>query len=202
MKKANKPHPGRGGPPTPKFEATFEQRAMVAAMSAFMVDQDTICKLLINPYSGKRISKMTLHREFKSELETGAARLKELISRKYLEAVERGESWAIKLGLRNKYRWAISDGPLPPELPADDAGIGLNISFVMPSGGKDAGAETLGSPPIDVRPAAATGQPAYPSDAQPDYSRPALEPPRGRSVDPGYGLGPWRTDRDPNSWMK
>src|SRR5262245_14666125 len=91
------------------FVPTEEQRRIVAILSGFMVNQNEICRLIPGANGNKWISKHTLHRHFKAELETGNVTLKELIARKFVEALEAGESWAIRLGLKNKYRWSIGD---------------------------------------------------------------------------------------------
>jgi hypothetical protein len=155
----------RRNPGTPKFVPTDEQRRLVAILSGFCVNQDEICKLIPGCNGNKRISKITLHRHFKAELETGNIALKELIARKFVDALE--ESWAIRLGLKNKMKWSITDhGALPPETLEGDGTPEIQITFVTPSAKQ--------APIVDAEPS------AYPSDAKPDSDRPALEPPRPR----------------------
>jgi hypothetical protein len=123
----------RQGSAQPAFVPTTEQRMMVKILAGFMVRQDDIIKLIPGVNGNRHISKITLHKFFKAELETGQIALRELVSRKYIEAITAGEAWAVKLGLRNCYRWAISDGPLPPEQVADDTDFAINVSFVAPT---------------------------------------------------------------------
>jgi hypothetical protein len=165
------------------FQPIEEQRRIVAILSGFCVNQDEICKLIPGCDGNKRISKITLHRHFKAELETGNVTLKELIARKFVDALEAGEGWAIRLGLKNKMKWAIGDNAtLPPEMLFEGTGEPeMRINFVLPSRKEE-------PPVVDVSP-----QP------EPDYSRPALPPPRERKVDTPFGT--WRTS-DPNGWMK
>ena len=74
--------------------------------------------------------------------------------------------------MRNKYNWVI-EGSAPP--PPEVLGIGesdrlIQVQFVMPTAKKP---EDQPPPPIDVTP-----------QGPPDYSRPALEPPRPRERTP------------------
>src|SRR5262245_11753270 len=123
------------------FRPTEEQRRIVAILSGFCVNQDEICKLIPGCDGNKRISKVTLHRHFKTELETGNATLKELIARKFVEALEAGEAWAIRLGLKNKHRWAIGDSSVLPELIEGNGPDEMRITFAAPSRQDD--------PPVD-----------------------------------------------------
>jgi hypothetical protein len=146
---------------------TPEQRRIVAILSGFNVNQDEICKLIPGCNGNRRISKITLHRHFKAELQTGNVTLKELIARKYVDALEAGEAWAIRLGLKNKYRWSIGDNAaLPPEMINEGDGTPeMQITFVVPSRKEE---------PIDVTP------PPH-QNAQPNYDVPAIEKPRERT---------------------
>jgi hypothetical protein len=90
---------------------------------------------------------------FKEEIETGHAALKELIARKYMEALNAGEVWAVRLGLKNRFGWVSADSSAtPPELRADKDGIAINVSFVAPP--QKQLPEPVGPPPIDVTPPA------------------------------------------------
>jgi hypothetical protein len=96
--------------------------------------------------------------------------LKELAASKYFQALEAGESWAIRMAMRNRFNW-VTEGSqlLPPDHlgQADGEGIALQINFVSPSKKPE---------PLDVTPP----QPPPYQDAKPDYDRPAIEPPRER----------------------
>jgi hypothetical protein len=49
---------------------------------------------------------IALHvRYFKRELAAGGAMLKELAASKYFQALEAGESWAIRMAMRNRFNW-------------------------------------------------------------------------------------------------
>jgi hypothetical protein len=65
----------------------------------------------------------------------------------------------------------------------------MKITFVVPD-----------KEPVDITPPASTASPY--EGATPDLNRPALSKPTSRTVNPGHGLGPWKTDRDPNGWIK
>jgi hypothetical protein len=53
------------------FQATKEQRNMVQAMTGYGVPQEDICRVIINPTSGKPIDEKTLRRVFRTEIDTG-----------------------------------------------------------------------------------------------------------------------------------
>jgi hypothetical protein len=175
------------------FKPTDAQRRAVSMLAALHVSWDEIRLVVINPHNGEAIAKSTLARAFRKELSRSSAALKELVASKYFEALERGEQWAVRAGLRQRFNWVFEGSqPLPPEpisnFASDDM---IKIQFVYP---------TAKPEPVDITPPAPPANPY--SNAAPDLSKPALEPPRSSSVDPGYGLGPWRTDRDPRGWMK
>ena len=158
-------------------------------MSGFNVNQDEICKLIPGCNGNKRISKITLHRHFKTELQTGNIALKELIARKFVDALEAGESWAIRLGLKNKMKWSIGDNTaLPPEMLNEGDGTPeMRITFVVPSRKE--------KPPVPPIIDAA----AYPSDARPDYDRPALPKPPERQRTPFGAV--WEKPPKGTDWM-
>src|SRR5262245_28990346 len=183
---SNKPK-RKGHPP---FKPTEDQRALVKLLSGLKVNQDQIRLLLLNQYSNKPISKVTLHRHFKAELETGNVALKELIARKFVDALEAGESWATRLGLKNKYRWSIADnGALPAELLSEGNSepSEMRITFVMPSRREPE--------PLDLTPT-----PSPYANAEPDLSRPALEPPRPRQSTPFGAV--WEKPAKGTDWMR
>jgi hypothetical protein len=186
-------HPYRNG--HPQFTPTPAQRHIVAKLIALRVSWDEIRQLIINPNTGLPITKTTLARNFKRELAEGGIQLKHLVASKYFEALEEGRDWAIRLGMRNRFGW-INEGavPLPPPTDAPDAPENnvIQIEFVVPTRRKEE------PPPID----------ATPQDP-PDYTRPALEPPRTMRVETPFGE--WRIDDKPSGiferpqkdgWMK
>jgi hypothetical protein len=128
-------------------------------------------QIVRNPNTDQPIAKATFARVFRRELAEGGARLKQLISSKYYEALHEGRDWAIRAGLRNRFRWTF-EGPSPPDpdvIGAVEGDQQLQITFVVPSKKPEDAA-------IDVTP------PAYPADAQPDLSKPAIEPPPQRTT--------------------
>jgi hypothetical protein len=161
------------------FKPTDAQRQLVAKLIAMKMQWDEIRLLVINPRTSEPITKATLGKYFKRELAAGSAMLKELVTAKYYEALERGESWAIRTGLKNRLGWHIGfDGVAPAAemLAAPDQNI--QVTFVVPSRKPE---------PIDVSPPAASGPP--------DYSLPALAPPPERRRGP---LG-WLEERPKDS---
>jgi hypothetical protein len=179
------------GRKTKVFRPTDAPRRAVSMLAALHVSWDEIRLCVINPANGEAIAKSTLSRALKKELSRSAAALKELVASKYFEALERGDQWAIRAGLRQRFGWTF-EGSQPPLEAITSFANGedrIAIKFVMPS-----------KPPVDITPPSPPPSP-YAGEA-PDLSKPALEPPSHRTVDPGYGLGPWRTDSDPKGWMK
>jgi len=181
------------GRKTKLFKPSDAQRRAVSMLAALHVSHDEIRLLVINPHSQEPIAKTTLHRFFKKELSRSSAALKELVASKYFEALERGDQWAVRAGLRQRFNWVFEGSqPLPPEAIGSFADT-PEIKIVFYPG--------PGKPEFDLTPPKPSPNPY--SNAAPDLSRPAIEAPRSTTVDTGYpGLGPWRTERDPNSWMK
>ena len=180
----------RGG--HPPFVPTDEQRHIVAVLSGLRVNWDEIRKLILNPRTGLPIPKTTLSRHFRRELDVGAVALKQLIASKYFAALDAGEAWAVRLGMRNRFGWIFEgSNALPPDvMGAVGSEPEMKISFVLP----DKREMRDMAPPIDVTP-----QPTEP----PDYSRPALPKPMARKIDTPFG--PWRMDNNDKSgtgWMK
>jgi hypothetical protein len=60
----------RGGP----FEPTKQQRDMVEALVGYDVRYTEICRLVVNPRTGKPIDTKTLMKAFRSELDVGATK--------------------------------------------------------------------------------------------------------------------------------
>jgi hypothetical protein len=147
------------------------------------VTWDEIRLLVIHPKTGEPITKKTLSRHFKRELAAGGAALKQLIASKYFQALENGESWAVRMGMRNKYNWIVEGAAVvAPEVrgvPLKDET--LQISFILPMPKpQDQPIDVTPSPPID-----------------PAQQR--LPPPRGQVVETPFGR--WRTN-EPQDWMK
>lgn len=56
----------------PPFEPTAEQRVTVKTMASYGIPLDDIARVVINPRTGKAISRKTLSRHCKAEIATGA----------------------------------------------------------------------------------------------------------------------------------
>ncbi|TDX61941.1 hypothetical protein EDE12_11242 [Methylosinus sp. sav-2] len=56
------------------FEPSEDQRRQVEAFAAYGIPQEDMCKLLLNPRTGKPIDLKTLHKHFRVELDTGMVR--------------------------------------------------------------------------------------------------------------------------------
>ena len=54
-----------------RFVPTKEQRDNVEALTGYGIPHEEICRLVINPRTGRPIDDKTLRRHFRSELETG-----------------------------------------------------------------------------------------------------------------------------------
>ena len=178
----------------PPFVATADQKRMVMALAGLRMSWDEMRQIVRNPHTDQPIAKATFARVFRRELAEGGARLKQLISSKYYEALREGRDWAIRAGMRNRFNWTFegSQPPLPIEGDSFASDNNIRIQFVYPS--------QPPPPVIDAKPEPSPyeGQPA-------DLSKPALEPPRNTSIDTGYpGIGPWRTNGtpDPKGWMR
>ena len=55
----------------PPFVPTKKDRDMVKAMVGYGVPEDDICKVIVNPQTGKPLSKPTLIKHFRRELDLG-----------------------------------------------------------------------------------------------------------------------------------
>jgi hypothetical protein len=158
---------------------------MVMALAGLRTSWDEMRQIVRNPHTGQPIAKATFARVFRRELAEGGARLKQLISSKYYEALREGRDWAIRADLRNRFGW-VFEGAVPPP---DSSGSFTNgddtikITFVTPDQRE----------PIDITP---PSPPSPYQQAEPDYSKPAIEPPKSHNVSTPFGN--WRVDRDPN----
>jgi hypothetical protein len=64
-----------------KFAPTADQRGNVEAMTGFCIPQEAICRLIINPETGKPIDKKTLELHFRDEIETGRTKANATVGR-------------------------------------------------------------------------------------------------------------------------
>jgi hypothetical protein len=77
------------------------QRRLVAQLIGLHVTWEEIRQLVINPTNGEPVCKQTLSKVFRRELAAGGAELKRLAATKYFAALSAGESWAIRMAMRN-----------------------------------------------------------------------------------------------------
>jgi hypothetical protein len=177
------------------FHPTPAQRALVTRLIGMRMEWLEICKLIL--HDGHPITKMTLRKHFAHELYVGGAELKSLIVNKFWEKVEAGSDWAIRAGLRNRFRWTFEGAtPAPPDVinALEDMGP-MQVTFVVPSSKRP---EPESRPVVDVSPVRA-----------PDYSLPALEAPRprreteyGTYEQPRGAESAFGQPRDPKGWMR
>jgi hypothetical protein len=73
--------PGAGRPVSKKFAPTADQRGNVEAMTGFGFSQEEICRVIINPETGKPIDKKTLEMHFADEIETGQIKANATVGR-------------------------------------------------------------------------------------------------------------------------
>lgn len=62
--------PNKGG--RPPFEPTADHRKTVRAMVGYGMPQEQICQVITNPQTGERITKPTLEKHFRDEIDSGA----------------------------------------------------------------------------------------------------------------------------------
>jgi hypothetical protein len=135
-------------------------------------------------------------------LAEGGARLKQLISSKYYEALREGRDWAIRAGLRQRFGWTFegSQPPLPGVVDGSFADT-PEIKIVFHAG--------PGKPEFDLTPPKPAPQP-NPYAGQPASDAPQIEGPRPRvRTDSGAiyeaprEQPPSIFDRgDPKGWMR
>lgn len=115
------------------FAPTAEQRGFVAAMVGVKMTWDEICLLVVNPRTGRPISKETLQRHFMQELADGKAKLKALVGRRFMEAIEAREAWALQFALRHINGWKDSDLNVAVSGGGDGPMAGrVTVEFVVP----------------------------------------------------------------------
>ena len=66
----------RGRPPGDGFKPTAEQRNVVMMCAGYKMPEDEIARVVINPKTGKPISKVTLLAHFRADLDNGFATVK------------------------------------------------------------------------------------------------------------------------------
>jgi len=125
----------------PEFEPDGQQKRFVAAMAGMRMSWDEIRLVVINPRTGRPISKETLQRAFAQELEVGKAKLKALIIAKYHAKLDDGDWNAINFGL--KHVCGFRDDPLATQIGAtalhdsDKPKTSVLVEFVVPTRSKE-----------------------------------------------------------------
>jgi hypothetical protein len=154
------------------FKPTPEQRALVATLADLKCTWEELRLLVL--HDGKPITKACLHHHFKRELADGGAKVKALIGGRFMQAVDRGEPWALRLGMRNRYGWVGAEGNQPlPEIMGSFADS-PEIKIVFHPG--------PGRPELDL--SASKPTPPNPYDGAPPTTAPQIEPPRPRYETP------------------
>lgn len=103
-------------------------------MAGIRMTWEEIRRLVINPQTGRPITKTTLSRAFKAELADGKAKLKSIVATRFYEALHRGEPWAVQMGLKTQFGWKPDgQGGLisPPEAAVSDNTV--RVEFVLPA---------------------------------------------------------------------
>ena len=134
---ALKPTKRPGNKGMPEFEPDAQQKRFVAAMAGMRMSWDEIRLVVINPRTGRPISKETLQRAFADELEAGKAQLKARIVTKYYAKLDDGDWNAINFGL--KHICGFRDDPLSMRIGGATAPNGsenpntsVQVEFVVP----------------------------------------------------------------------
>jgi hypothetical protein len=118
------------------------------------------------------VSRRTLYKYFRSELEAGSARLHALVTSQFYKALKAGAPWAVQVALRNlQWKWDRYDKNGTPFIANNDKVDEIKITFVPGPGQKE---------PIDVKPPAHNPYANQPAD----WSKPQIEPPPERTVTP------------------
>lgn len=87
------------------FVPTPEQRGVVAVMAATHIPAPHIATLIINPESGKHISKTTLFKHFPNELAEGHMKVRAFVINKLFRLIQNDEPSAIYFYLKTQCGW-------------------------------------------------------------------------------------------------
>lgn len=80
------------GPGQPGFEPTAENRSQVEKLAGLGLKHEEICLLIINPHSGKPISRPTLAKHFERELETGVLKANAAVTQSLYQNAIKGNA--------------------------------------------------------------------------------------------------------------
>src|SRR5262245_19319163 len=103
--KAKRPFHKGGMPP---FVPTEEDRAIVKLLVSMGMAQRRVC-LYIRGRDGKPIAETTLKKHFAHELMLGKVELVTKVLTKFMQAIEKGERWAIERYMDQRM-WRPGDG--------------------------------------------------------------------------------------------
>jgi hypothetical protein len=119
----------------PRFVPSSEQRTAVAILSGAHLSHDELCRLVINPRTGKSINERTLLKCFPEELRDGKAKLKGLLVNSWLDIVKNGQHharWAaVEFGLRMVNGWR--DDAAAFQMNIGNGDRKMKIQFVTPN---------------------------------------------------------------------
>ena len=128
----------------PEFAPDAQQKRFVAAMAGMRMNWDEIRLVVINPRTGRAISKETLQKAFADELEAGKAQLKARIIAKYYAKLNDGDWNAINFGL--KHILGFRDDPLAMRIGgatasngSENPNTGVQVEFIVPGHRRDDG---------------------------------------------------------------
>lgn len=125
-----KPTKGRLGHPL--FVPTEDQRRFVTAMAGTRMTWDEMCLLIINPTTGRPVSKETLGKYFPDELANGKAKLKSVVTSRWMDAIGRGEQWAVQFALRHVCGYKEDAMGIRASTSEGGNGNALTLEFVLP----------------------------------------------------------------------
>ena len=100
-------------------------------LSGFKMSHEEIRLLILNPDTGKAVSKDTLQKAFATELAVGKSKLKMLIGTRYIERLNAGDTHSILFGMRAI--WGIRDDDAAAfQMNIGDGDRKMKIQFITP----------------------------------------------------------------------
>lgn len=94
------------------FVPTYEDRTKVEALSAFGVQEDEICRLIINPTTSKPIDAKTLRKHFRDELDLGLTKAIAVVAGRLMNSTKGTSATAVRAQeffLKTRGRWRTTD---------------------------------------------------------------------------------------------
>jgi hypothetical protein len=111
-----------------------QQKLFVATMAGMRMTWNEIRQVIINPKTGKPISKETLQRAFAHELANGLAKLKSEINRRYYDRLAAGEWNAVAWGL--KHICGYREDPMSVAVEMKTGTVAARVTFHLPDPGR------------------------------------------------------------------